>query len=188
MAAMIDRLRADHANLARLLALLEQQAAVIEGGASGDLRLLTDILDYIASYPDLYHHPREDLVFETLRHRDSASIETINALLRQHKDLTNRAVELANALAAFSGSTVVPRERLVGLLRDYVALSRTHMNLEESTVFPRAGATLTEQDWQVIEQGMAIEDDPLFGHVISEQYRSLYDTIMREAVPSEGTG
>ena len=181
MTDMLDRLHKDHINMSRLLALLGKQATVIERGERGDLRLLSDILFYITHYPDLYHHTREDFVFETLRRRDPQSAGPVEELLAQHKQMTEAAMELTNDLAAFGGSIVIPRERLVGLLRDYVALSCRHMDVEESQVFPRARAVLNAEDWQEIEKGMTIEDDPLFGRVISEQYRSLYDTIVREA-------
>jgi hemerythrin-like domain-containing protein len=101
--------------------------------------------------------------------------------------MTEAAIELTNALAALGGSRVIPRERLVGLLRDYVALSSRHMDIEEHQVFPRARAVLNAEDWQAIEKGMTIEDDPLFGRIINEQYRSLYDTIVREVAAVDTT-
>jgi hemerythrin-like domain-containing protein len=61
------------------------------------------------------------------------------------------------------------------------------MDIEEHQVFPRARAVLNAEDWQAIEKGMTIEDDPLFGRIINEQYRSLYDTIVREVAAVDTT-
>lgn len=181
MTSMLDRLHADHANITRLLTLLERQAAMLEARRPTDVRLLADIFQYIAHFPDLYHHPLEDFIFELLRRRDPDSREVIDEILGQHKELTNRTLALLNVLAACSGSAIFSRVGLVTQLRDYILLAHQHMDIEESRLFPQARAVLTAQDWQSIEQALCIEDDPLFGRVISRQYRWLYDAIMRES-------
>jgi hemerythrin-like domain-containing protein len=129
----------------------------------------------------MYHHPREDLVFEILRRRAPELIEIVDELTRQHRQLTDTATALLDALAVFPGSAVMPREGLVALLRDYVALLRRHMDIEEGQVFPRAKAVLSETDWEQVASGSGIEQDPLFGNTIGARYQSLYQTIMSES-------
>ena len=100
--------------------------------------------------------------------------------------LNGEAVKMAvkfglATLSAISGQAMIPRERLVGMLLDYIARSRRHMSFEESTVFPRARAMVSEQDWKAIERGVPHKEDPLFGGTVSEQYCALYRLIMRES-------
>jgi hemerythrin-like domain-containing protein len=181
MTGMLDRLHADHINIARLLDLLDEQCDHLQKCETVDTRLLKDILSYIAHYPDLYHHPTEDLIFEVLRRCDVGSAESVAALTLEHATLTAAAGEILEALSAFTGQGVIPRERLVAMLMDYIARSRRHMSFEESSVFPRARAVVSEQDWQAIERGLPHRDDPLFGRTVNEQYRALYRAIMRES-------
>jgi hemerythrin-like domain-containing protein len=181
MTGMLDRLHADHVNIARLLDVLEEQCDLLQRGETVDARMLQDIFSYIAHQPDLYHHPSEDLLFEVLRRCDPSSVESVDALSLEHGTLTKAANEILAMLSAFSGQAMIPRERLVGMLLDYIARSRRHMSFEESTVFPRARAMVSERDWQAIERGVPHKEDPLFGGTVSEQYRALYRLIMRES-------
>ncbi len=181
MTGMLDRLHADHVNIARLLDVLEAQCDLLQRGETVDARMLQDIFSYIAHHPDLYHHPSEDLIFEVLRRCDPPSVESVDALSLEHGTLTKAAKEILAMLSAFSGPAMIPRERLVDMLLDYIARSRRHMAFEESTVFPRARAVVSEKDWQAIERGVPRREDPLFGSAVSEQYRALYRTIMRES-------
>ena len=181
MTGMLDRLHAEHVNIARLLDLLEEQCDLLQRGEAVDTRMLQDIFSYIAHHPDLYHHPSEDLLFEVLRRCDPSSIESVDALSLEHGTLTKAATEILAMVSAFTGQGVVPRERLVGMLLDYIARSRRHMAFEESTVFPRARSVVSEQDWQAIERGIPRKEDPLFGRAVSDQYRALYRAIMRES-------
>jgi hemerythrin-like domain-containing protein len=181
MPGMLDRLHADHVNIARLLDVLEEQCDLLRKGETVDARMLQDIFSYIAHHPDLYHHPSEDLIFEVLRRCDPPSVESVDALSLEHGTLTKAANEILATLSAISGQAMIPRERLVGMLLDYIARSRRHMSFEESTVFPRARAMVSEQDWRTIERGVPHKEDPLFGGTVSEQYRALYRLIMRES-------
>lgn len=181
MSGMLDRLHADHVNVARLLDLLEEQCDLLQRGEPVDVRMLQDIFSYIAHHPDLYHHPSEELLFAVLRRCDPSSAESVEALAREHATLTTAAKEILAMLPAISGQHMVPRERLVGMLLDYIARSRRHMSFEESAVFPRARALVSEADWQAIERGIPHKEDPLFGSTVSEQYRALFRLIMRES-------
>ena len=187
MNAVLARLHTDHLNIAKLMSLLARQTDAIERGEGADYRLLTNIFAYIKHYPDMHHHPLEDLVFNLLRHRDADCIDDVDELQRQHEQMTAAAIDLADALMAFSGSTVMPRDKLVGQLRDYIDFTRQHMNIEEGRVFPLARARLSDVDWEEIRQRAAIADDPLFGQTVNEQYRSLYEEILRESRSASAT-
>ena len=65
--AALDR---DHANVARLLELLESEILAIEVGKTPDYPLLQDIMRYMTQYPDRFHHPKEDLIFVQLLKRE----------------------------------------------------------------------------------------------------------------------
>ena len=62
MANIIERIRDEHANMAKLLDALERQVAVFDGGGKPDYEIVLSVLDYFLDYPDRCHHPKEDLL------------------------------------------------------------------------------------------------------------------------------
>jgi len=72
MSNVIAALDSDHANIAKLLELIESEILAIEVGKTPDYPLLQDIMRYMTHYPDRYHHPKEDLIFAQLLKREPA--------------------------------------------------------------------------------------------------------------------
>ena len=95
MAAILRALRQEHANLAQLLELIDRQ---LDGREAPDLDLLRGILDYFLTYPDQYHHPKEDLIYRALCRRDPALAPAIGDLEAEHEELAIATRELSGAL------------------------------------------------------------------------------------------
>ena len=55
------------------------------------------------------------------------------------------------------------------------------MEIEDTDAFPRAERALTDADWKAVETGMEARTDPVFGPVVANEFRSLYDYIQRES-------
>ena len=159
--------------------LLENQVRLLEDNGSANLQLIKDIVEYIMNYPDLYHHPREDLVFELLRHKDKEIGPVIDHLLGEHKVLTEAAINLSGMFGNIKANDKKQIRMLSDMLQKYINLSRSHMGIEESKLFPRAKQALTGEDWADIEKGIDFKDDPLFGKVIYKQYQHIYDSIFK---------
>jgi hemerythrin-like domain-containing protein len=176
MAKTLEKLHQEHVHISRLLDLLEKQVLLLEGSEQADTQLLTDIVEYIMNYPDLYHHPQEDLVFELLRHKDDEIIPIIDRLISEHKIMTERAITLSELLGDLKKEE--KSQQLIKLLREYIDLSRNHVNIEEETIFPRAKQILTDDDWTEIDTGFTSQGDPLFGEVLHKQYKKIYDSII----------
>ena len=84
MGNVISKLRTEHVNFRKLLDLLEVQLDLFHRGESPDYQLMTDILDYMTHYPDVFHHPKEDVIFSRLLERDSSIAQSVEELARQH--------------------------------------------------------------------------------------------------------
>ena len=56
MSDVIAALTCDHANIAKILELLESEILAIEVGKTPDYPLLQDIMCYMNQYPDRFHH------------------------------------------------------------------------------------------------------------------------------------
>ena len=68
---IIERLSREHRNIERLLAILEREIEMFDRGGRPDWEIIRAIISYFELYPEVYHHPQEDLVFAKLRIRVS---------------------------------------------------------------------------------------------------------------------
>src|SRR6201997_5721804 len=81
---IIERLSQEHRNIEKLLAILERELEVFDRGARPDYEVIRAIISYFEVYPEVYHHPQEDLVFAKLRTRDPAAAAKVGNLAREH--------------------------------------------------------------------------------------------------------
>jgi hypothetical protein len=69
---IIERLSQEHRNVEKLLAILERELEVFDRGDLPDYEVIGAIISYFEVYPEVYHHPQEDVVFAKLKIRDPA--------------------------------------------------------------------------------------------------------------------
>jgi len=178
MSEMIQQLHTDHVNMARLLDIVEEQFELFQTGEIPDYVLMLDVMQYMTNYPDLFHHPREDLVFQRLAERDKSKRGIVQDVIREHDILAHQGEAFFNLLETVINEYPVERGELESKARQYVSTLRLHMNLEEGEVFPIAKKTLQEEDWQAISTTMGNREEPLFGqNVIEAEYGALYRYI-----------
>ncbi|MDH4323269.1 MAG: hemerythrin domain-containing protein, partial [Betaproteobacteria bacterium] len=80
---------ADHVRFARLLDVLDQDVARFHAGESPDYDRMHDIVQWLRTYSDTAHHPREDVAFERMAARDPSLRLQINRLLQEHRVIAN---------------------------------------------------------------------------------------------------
>ncbi len=164
----------EHRYITILQNSLEKQTKQLAPGGKPDYRILSDMLDYIANYPDEFHHPLEDVIYERLVKRHHASIGAVEELLGQHQDMardTQFLLKQVNAICA--GKQKPMRNQLRQDLQNYVAFYRAHIDLEEGEVFPAAKQYLQESDWQAINNSLHVVEDPIFSETNTRKYKNL---------------
>ena len=181
MAHIIQQLQKDHLNAARLLDLLEAQIGILHDGETPDYLLMLDVMCYMRHYPDLFHHPKEDLVFEKLKERDPSARRIVDNLMQEHKALAEKGAQFFESLQIVVSESMVPRETLESQGRGYIAFLCSHMDKEEDQVFPLASKVLREEDWAEIYTAMESKADPVFGKVVAGKYRALYDFLTQQS-------
>ena len=152
MADIIQQLKQDHLNAARLLDLLEVQIGTLHDGETPDYLLMLNVMHYMTHYPDLFHHPKEDLVFKKLKQRDASARPIVDNLVEEHKALAGKGARFLECLYTVVSELMVSRETLESQGRDYIAFLRSHMDKEEDEIFPLAAKVLREKDWSEIVQ------------------------------------
>ncbi len=172
MAAILDTLREDHRNMLRLLDLLEEQLALLWKDGQADFDLLTQALDYCLTYPDLYHHPKEDQVYRCLVEKGISQYQ-VSDMKKAHDDLAGLTRRLAGALDEWIKDQTGDRKDLVELAESFLDVYRRHIEAEDMIFFPLAEERLEAADWQAIDTDLARMNDPLFGERSAEAYRRL---------------
>jgi hemerythrin-like domain-containing protein len=171
---------AEHINFADLLDLLEVQLDRFHRGEAPDYELMLDVMFYITHYPDVSHHPKEDLAFARLGERHAAVRPIVEQLSRQHSQLKRDGNALVIALDDIVNGGVTSREHVEAPGRAYIAAFRRHMSTEEAEVLPLAAKLLDGSDWTEIEGAIRELDDPVFGKSGDERYAALRRHITRE--------
>ena len=180
MADVMQQLHQDHIHIARLLDVMDMHLKLFEEGEKPDYVLMMDVMQYMTHYPDLFHHPIENLVFKKLIERDSGSRLLVKELTNQHETLATRGAEFLDILRSVVEEQMVSRETLESKGKEYVQMLRRHADVEEGQAFPLARKHLTEQDWIDIRDTMEHMEDPLFGSTVENQYLALYDYIKEQ--------
>src|SRR5215510_472841 len=162
MVQIIDQLGRDHRNLRLLLDIVEEETNAYREGHTPDFDLLRLIAEYTLHYPDIVHHPKDNLIFERLIMRDPSTAEVVGDLIAEHRKLAELTRRFAGAIANVARDVELPREWFDALAREYLLANRLHMQLEEHHFLPRAMATLTEEDWIEIDENLSHDDDLVF--------------------------
>ncbi len=181
-------LNAEHRHIAALLDALGQQSDELLPGRQADLSMMKAIVRYLHDFPDEFHHPREDLLFQVLGQRDPGSREAIARLQEGHREIYRRSRELLDVLSVeCPAGCDAERRRLKYLCDSYIGFYRDHINAEEGVVFRQATRKLRSADWALVNDGSRQVDDPLFGERVRKEYRrlSLYLATRVERVGEE---
>lgn len=123
MHEVLARWHADHVNFAKRLNLLEDQVELFHAGGSPKYELMLDVIYYMMHYPDVLHHPREDLVFAKIKERAGSAGPTLDELTEQHARLRESGRELVRILddIVFGAKT---QERYAALRRQIATQAR----------------------------------------------------------------
>lgn len=167
MAESIDAWHAEHVNFARLLELLETEVSACHLGEALNYDLMRDIVEYLRSFADRVHHPREDVAFTRLAAREPELQLVVNRLLQEHRVIALAGDELMNLLNEAAADIVTPRAALEAAAATYLVYYRHHVATEEREMLPRAAQLLTRDDWAAIAATVPAAPDPLFDNLQS---------------------
>ncbi len=178
---ILRALEAEHRQIATLLGLIERETDRVARGGHLATGLMQSILRYLLLYPDLYHHPKEDLVYATLQRRDRTSAGAIGDLQREHERLAASVRQLAALIERVAVEPRVPHALLATECRAVLDIYRDHILREERDLFPAARRLLDEADWAAVAHAAADRPDPLFGPELDDAFQPIRDALMRRS-------
>ncbi len=188
MSDVIAALHRDHANIAKLLDLLESEILAIEVGKTPDYPLMQDIMRYMTQYPDRFHHPKEDLIFAQVLKREPGARADVEDLLQEQISIGLAGQEFDRLFRKSDVDSIAVREQLGTAGFAYIRTLREHMLKEETKLFALAKVVFTKEDWQLIDEEVDAIEDSLFGEMIADDYQRLYRLIVDQTESDVVTG
>jgi hemerythrin-like domain-containing protein len=178
-AMIIERLSREHRNIETLLAVLERELEIFDRGDRPDYEVIRAIISYFELYPELYHHPQEDLVFAKLKLRDPAAAAKVGNLTLEHQKGAERLRCVAQAVDGVLADREVLRQNVDNIVRDFIESERCHIMMEDRDFFPAALKALEPQDWTEIASASTNPEDPLFSEATEETFDALRARILQ---------
>ena len=178
----LAELKGQHGSFAKLLGVLRDELDAFNHEGSADFALMRDCMLYMTSFPDRFHHPKEDLVFQAVVAKRPDLDKTAGTLLLEHEQILETGRHLLQQLEFVTNDCIVARDTLQSLGWEYVAAMYRHMSTEESRLFRVAEETLQPADWARIELAASSAQDPVFGPVVNAELARLYDALVQRPV------
>src|ERR1700687_6389834 len=121
---IIERLCQEHRNIERLLAILERELEIFDRGDRPDYEVIGAIISYFELYPEVYHHPQEDVVFAKLKIRDPAAAAKVGDLALEHQKGAERLRRVAQAVDSVLADREILRQDVDKIVRDFIEHQR----------------------------------------------------------------
>lgn len=179
MRPLLEKLHKDHINLARLLDLMSSELDALSAGHEANFDLKIEMLDYIEHYAEQSHHPTEDQI-NKIAFKKKAMLQhkaLYERVCKEHGELIGLARNYRKTLEGAIQGEVLLREEVETRGREFVALQRQHIDLEENELFPLIEQALSDKDWQKLDKEITHADDPLFHRQDFNRFRSLIDYL-----------
>lgn len=186
----IEIIKAEHRSLSAVLESADYLIGEIHAKRmKPDFQLLGAILNYIDTFPETLHHPKEDrFLFARLRQRTRTADSLLDELEAQHRSGELRVRDLHLALARFEDEGDGALDAFASTLTAFTQLSWRHMTVEEKELIPLAERYLLDIDWEEVAAAFRDNNDPMFGSARSDHFRQLFRQIVNMTPPPLGLG
>ena len=186
----IRTIREEHRTLAAVLhGMLYLVRDIAEDATEADFRVLEAMVYYIDTFPERFHHPKEDrYLFRMLRKRCAEAAPLLDRLETEHRAGIEKIRSLEQALARFHAGGRGEFSNFRAAVEAYAKFHWDHMQAEERELLPLAEKHLTADDWREIDAAFEGHTDPLLGAETGEKYDELFGRIVALAPPPIGVG
>ena len=151
----IATIKDEHVSISSVLkGLVTHVKDAQSGRREVDCHLIAAQLDYIETYPERLHHPKEDqFLFRKLRERDPDSHAILDELESEHVRTRALVDEMRADLKQLR--TTGDLDAFAEALEVYATFHYQHMSREEKVILPLAEKKLLPEDWEEIEAAFA---------------------------------
>ncbi|MCG6657361.1 hypothetical protein HOP52_06225 [Halomonas campisalis] len=180
---MLTQLRRDHANMARMLHVLQLKQKALAAGDRPNFQLVREVVDYILDYMEGFTVPLERICTERLQTLAPESNDLTERLGNDYQALRTRLKRLSNDLDMILMDAVVPMDRFAEDLKAYLDAHRAYLRDERELLFPLIREHFDDQDLERLAE--ALPDGATAAlERLQEAYPELYAELREAPVPA----
>mgnify|MGYP002030352286 FL=1 len=170
---MLTQLRQDHANMARLLHVLQLKQKTLAEGERPDFQMMREVVDYILDYMSGFTAPLERMCTEQLNTRAPEANGLCQRLSEDYRALNARLARLSQDLDMILMDAVVPMDRFSEDLKAYLESHRAYLRGEREELFPLIREHFGEDDLDQLAKAMPEGAEAELAR-LQEAYPALY--------------
>ena len=181
----IEKLVDEHRLISRMVNVLTVLHKRLESGDNADVKVLTDVVDFLRIFVDRNHHAKEeDALFPTLERRAvNPQGCTIQSLKNEHEQGRILATSLTDAIGKYKTGDPTAKNKISAAMRSSIDLYNDHIWRENILLFPTAEKALNESELNDVTRSYG-EIDKRFGR----DFRSKYQQLVKALEESTGVG
>jgi hemerythrin-like domain-containing protein len=154
-----------------------------------DFNLFGAMIYYIDSFPERFHHPKEDqYLYRLLRIRHPQAAPLLDRLEAEHRVGSEKIRTLEQAFARYQQGGKAEFSGFLAAVESYAAFHWEHMRAEEQEALPMAEKYLFLSDWEAIDAAFLDHSDPMLGADARTKFDKLFTRIVNLAPPPIGLG
>jgi hemerythrin-like domain-containing protein len=158
----LEDLRAERRTMRKFLDLLQQQVELIAENRQPDGELLLEITEYFRGYPDLVHHPKEELILRRAVQRNAAAADELAALEALHEEASRVLARFSRAVVHLLLDPETSQGQFLSAALAFLDHERRHLAWEDRCFYTLAVQSLTAEDWADIDAALARFTVPVF--------------------------
>lgn len=176
---MLNQLRQDHANMARMLHVLQLKQKTLAEGERPNFQLVREVVDYILDYQDGFSQPLEHVCSERLRELAPETEATTERLAKNYRALKAQLKRLSGDLDMILMDGVMPMGRFADDLKAYLEAHRAYLRDERELLFPLIREYFAEGDLERLAEALPAQASSELER-LQQSYPELYAEL-REA-------
>ncbi|SDI72031.1 Hemerythrin-like domain-containing protein [Billgrantia gudaonensis] len=179
---MLTQLRQDHANMARMLHVLQLKQKTLSAGERPNFQLVREVVDYILDYMEGFTQPLESVLAERLQAKQPDCQVLTERLSCDYQALRRQLKRLSNDIDMILMDAVVPMDRFADDLKAYLDAHRAYLRDERELLFPLIREHFEDEDLdrlaEALPEGAAAELERL-----QQAYPELYAELKEAPEP-----
>jgi hemerythrin-like domain-containing protein len=177
-----ELLKHEHQVILLVLEAAAQEAERVAQTREVRAERVSEMLDLFHNFADRCHHAKEEtLLFVKMAERDPAMESGhIAALLDDHVEGRARLAAVAEALPRAAAGDADALEEVRHSLQAYITLLRSHIDAEDTVVYPLADAMLTEEDQRALSAAFDEVEAEEIGAGVHERYHEMAHRLAAE--------
>lgn len=177
-----EQLKEEHGGVKVMLRIIGKICERMESGKPVPVQHLEQILEFLKVFVDTCHHGKEEEhLFPALEAagfpRDDGPV---GQMLREHEQGREFVRGMGAAVKAYAGGATTGTADFISNARGYTQLLLTHIEKEDTVLYPIADARLTAETQAALAVAFERVEEERVGHGRHEAFHALMDRLSGE--------